>query len=100
MVIVYCFHNWNILCFRKTLSWFMLTLFSLFDPPGNPMKPSLSANVRPVGYETWRIAWITESFANISEYRLLYRKVPVSCAVDVWMNVDGSKTLLCRCYCC
>ena len=47
------------------------------------MKPSLSANVRPVGYETWRIAWITESYANISEYRLLFRKVPVSAAAPV-----------------
>jgi hypothetical protein len=51
------------------------------------MKPLLSANVRPVGYETWRIAWITESYANISEYRLLYRKVPVSSCVTNNLSV-------------
>jgi hypothetical protein len=54
------------------------------------MKPLLSANVRPVGYETWRIAWITESYANISEYRLLYRKVPVSTTYNNKRKVHSS----------
>ncbi len=26
----------------------------------------------------WRLSWVTKSYANISEYRLLYRKIPVS----------------------
>ncbi len=55
---------------------------------GNPQKPLVDTIVRPVFEDgesaaakdtsTWRISWTTMSYANITEYRLLYRKVPVS----------------------
>lgn len=44
---------------------------------GNPDTPILDPNVRMLTDSSWKLSWITKSFANITEYRLLYRKVPV-----------------------
>jgi len=53
-------------------------LFSLlFAFTGNPLKPVLSGYVGPVDYDRWKVTWMCESFANITEYRLLLRKVEV-----------------------
>lgn len=43
---------------------------------GNPDTPILDPNVRMLTDSSWKLSWITKSFANITEYRLLYRKVP------------------------
>jgi hypothetical protein len=43
--------------------------------------PVVDSMVRPVNSNrAWRITWTTKSYANITEYRLLYRKIPVGTA--------------------
>ena len=52
----------------------------VFVHVGNPLRPEFDSVVRRVNPEstTWKISWVTKSFANITEYRLLYRIIPVS----------------------
>ena len=49
---------------------------------GKPERPEVDSVVQGVpmsgGSRAWRISWATRSYANVTEYRLLYRKIPVS----------------------
>ena len=45
---------------------------------GNPGRPAFNSQVLSNSQTTYKISWITESFTPIEEYRLLYRKLPVS----------------------
>ena len=51
-----------------------------FTFPGHPEKPEVDPEVRTVPGRNlaWKISWATKSYANVTEYRLLYRKIPVS----------------------
>ena len=48
---------------------------------GKPERPEVDSVVQGVpmagGNRAWRISWATRSYANVTEYRLLYRKIPV-----------------------
>lgn len=52
--------------------------FSLSPSPGNPNTPVFNSRVDSKTRTSYRLSWITESYATIDEYRLLYRKLPVS----------------------
>ena len=45
---------------------------------GKPKAPSIESRVEVMGGGSFRIGWRTDSYANIEQYRLLYRKKPVS----------------------
>ena len=47
---------------------------------GKPERPEVDSVVQsvPGRVRAWRISWATKSHANVTEYRLLYRKIPVS----------------------
>lgn len=45
---------------------------------GHPGRPVFNSQVLSKSQTTYKISWTTESFAPIEEYRLLYRKLPVS----------------------
>ena len=53
---------------------------------GNPESPVFDPNVNQIGERIWKISWLTKSFANITEYRLLYRKVPVNIQQNNTLN--------------
>lgn len=50
----------------------------LFVYPGNPNTPVFNSRVDSKSRTSYKLSWITESYATIEEYRLLYRKLPVS----------------------
>ena len=45
---------------------------------GKPKTPRIESRVEVMGGGSFRIGWRTDSYANIEQYRLLYRKTPVS----------------------
>ncbi len=45
---------------------------------GNPNTPVFNSRVDSKSRTSYKLSWITESYATIEEYRLLYRKLPVS----------------------
>ena len=45
---------------------------------GKPRAPRIDGRVEVVGGGQFRISWRTDSYARIEQYRLLYRKAPVS----------------------
>ena len=45
---------------------------------GNPNTPVFNSRVDSKSRTSYRLSWVTESYATIDEYRLLYRKLPVS----------------------
>ena len=67
------------------------TTFAFFDNTGgflringltitntNPNTPIFNSRVDSKSPTNYKLSWITESYAMIQEYRLLYRKLPVS----------------------
>ena len=52
---------------------------------GKPERPEVDSVVEsvPGRDRAWRISWTTKSHANVTEYRLLYRKIPVSVQWEV-----------------
>ena len=44
---------------------------------GNPNPPVFSSQVLSKSQTSYTISWVTESFAPIEEYKLLYRRLPV-----------------------
>jgi hypothetical protein len=51
---------------------------------GNPNTPRFNSNVDSKSRTSYRLSWITESYATIDEYRLLYRKLPDDPSQDVY----------------
>lgn len=45
---------------------------------GNPNPPVFNSQVLSKSQTSYKISWTTESHSPVEEYRLLYRKVPVS----------------------
>ena len=50
----------------------------MFHSSGNPNTPVFNSRVDSKSRTSYRLSWVTESYATIDEYRLLYRKLPVS----------------------
>ena len=44
---------------------------------GKPIAPRIESRVKDMGDNSYQITWITDSYASIEQYRLLYRKSPV-----------------------
>jgi hypothetical protein len=44
---------------------------------GSPQAPRLATRVEYLGRGSYRVSWSTESYAPITQYTLLYRKIPV-----------------------
>ena len=53
----------------------MIPQLTLSNIPGHPEKPEVDPVVRTVPGRNmaWKISWTTKSYANVTEYRLLYR---------------------------
>ena len=74
---------------------FLLTLprpviFNLtfcIHPPGNPGKPGFHSKVLNTGRDSYKLSWITTSYEAILEYRLLYRKLPVSIPIYFFLQI-------------
>uniref|UniRef100_A0A0K2SVD6 Ig-like domain-containing protein n=1 Tax=Lepeophtheirus salmonis TaxID=72036 RepID=A0A0K2SVD6_LEPSM len=45
---------------------------------GNPNTPVFNSHVTSKSPTSYKLSWITESYSRIEEYRLLYRRLPVS----------------------
>ena len=45
---------------------------------GKPKAPKMERRVEDLGDGSYRLSWNTESYSTIEEYRLLFRKPPVS----------------------
>jgi len=43
---------------------------------GKPIAPRIESRVKDMGDNSYQITWITDSYASIEQYRLLYRKSP------------------------
>lgn len=43
---------------------------------GKPIAPDIERRIEELGGGSYRISWITDSYASIEQYRLLYRKSP------------------------
>jgi len=43
---------------------------------GKPITPIIDSQIEEMGVGSYRISWITDSYASIEQYRLLYRKSP------------------------
>ena len=71
----------------------MLTLI-LTGKPERPEVDSVVQGVpKPGGSRAWRISWATRSYANVTEYRLLYRKIPVRDHHYRVIHLDGANLL-------
>ena len=65
------------------LIWFILL--------GKPIAPDIETRIEELGGGSYRISWITDSYASTEQYRLLYRKSPVcktlrGCVQFVFLN--------------
>ena len=65
---------------------------------GKPERPEVDPVLQgvpmPGGSTAWRISWATRSYANVTEYRLLYRKIPVRDYHHRVTHLDGINLLL------
>ncbi len=75
--------------------------FAVIELRGNPERPVFDSRAEkidshrhsgPGATSAWRLSWTTKSYANITEYRLLYRKLPVrskaSAANTVYLRLN------------
>ncbi|XP_059095815.1 brother of CDO-like [Tigriopus californicus] len=59
---------------------------------GNPNTPVFNSQVLSKSQTSYTISWITESYAPIEEYKLLYRKIPSSTSSSTGLDQDRRRS--------